>query len=231
MIVWIVAAAALGLAAGWWLTRAAARRATRTDAAAALRRTLLRSRTEADERERIYRDLHDDIGAKLLDLALTADDPRHADLARSILQDLRDVVSRSRGAPGTLQAVLDEIRAECEQRLDAFGVALRWQADDALPDPQLGHAESLHLYRIVREALTNALKHARPAAIRVRVVAAGGELLIDVTDEGGDAPATIGGGRGTENMVARAEALQGSIHWTPGTQGGTKVVLKVPLPD
>ena len=55
----------------------------------------------AAERERIYSDLHDDIGAKLLGLIHSAPNPLQADSARAILQDLRDVVTRSRGTPGT----------------------------------------------------------------------------------------------------------------------------------
>lgn len=192
---------------------------------------LERAHLTADERERIYRDLHDDIGAKLLDLALTAETPRQADLARSVLQDLRDVVSRSRGEPGTLQDTLADIHEECRQRLEALDVALEWQADDDLPDPELDHGEALHLHRIVREAMTNALRHARPARIRVRAMRGQGELLLDITDEGGFAASASGtGGRGTEGMQARAEELQGSIRWTPGTMGGTKVILRMPLP-
>ena len=46
-----------------------------------------------EERERIYRDLHDDVGAKLLSLVYRAQRPEDADLARSALRDLREVVS------------------------------------------------------------------------------------------------------------------------------------------
>lgn len=197
-------------------------------------RRLERTSAAADERERIFNDLHDDIGAKLLNLIYTAEKPAQADLARSVLQDLRDVVTRSRGTPGTLLDVLSDIRAESEQRLAALGVALAWQQDDTLPDPSMDHAQALHLYRIVREALTNALRHARPQRMRIRARHAAPELLLDVTDEGGeggeDAVINVGAGRGTTGMQERAAELQGSIAWSPGTQGGTKVVLRFPLP-
>ncbi|MCR6700833.1 MAG: hypothetical protein NVV68_06655 [Dokdonella sp.] len=71
----------------------------------------------AAERERIYADLHDDLGARLLDLVYRAPTPAEADRVRAILQDLRDVVTRSRGTPGTLGDVLADIRAEAVQRL------------------------------------------------------------------------------------------------------------------
>ncbi len=66
----------------------------------------------AQERERIYADLHDDMGARLLTLVHTAENPRQADIARSLLQEMRRVVTRSRGTPGTLTDVLADIRSD-----------------------------------------------------------------------------------------------------------------------
>jgi len=229
----VLAALVLGALVGFALSR---RMPRGPDAAAqaqtAERHRLERAQAAAEERERIYNDLHDDIGAKLLNLIYAAEKPAHADLARSVLQDLRDVVTRSRGTPGSLLEVLADIRAESEQRLGALGVGLVWEQEDGLPDPAMDHGQALHLYRIVREAVTNALRHARPASIRIRVRRAARTLMLDVTDAGGAAGAVeVGAGRGTTGMQERAAELHGSISWTPGTQGGTKVVLQFPLPE
>jgi signal transduction histidine kinase len=194
---------------------------------------LRRAEIIAEERQRIFGDLHDDIGAKLLDLVHTASTPEQADLARTALQDLRDVVSRSRGAPGSLLQVLGEMRSEAESRLMAGGVTLEWVQASDLPDPLLDQGHALHLYRIVREAISNALKHARPGQVRIRVSALGAaDLLLDITDDGPEPFAPEAGtGQGTDSMRNRADALRGSIDWEKGTTGGTKVVLRVPLPD
>lgn len=188
----------------------------------------------AQERERIHADLHDDLGARMLELIYAAPDRATADRARAILQDLRDTVSRSRCEPGTLLDVLASIRAEAAQRLAGAGVELSWQAADDLPDPPLDQGTALHLHRIVREAISNAIRHARARRLRVRVqLGAGRTLLLELTDEGGgEAPAPVAGsgGTGVVNMRARAQALQGQIDWSEGTLGGTKVLLKAPLP-
>lgn len=194
-------------------------------------RRLERIEAAAEERERIYSDLHDDIGAKLLDLIYSAEKPEQADLARSVLQDLRDVVSRSRGAPGSLLEILGEIRAEAEHRLSRVDVALLWEQVDELPDPPLDRAQSLHLFRIVREAVTNAIRHAHAQRLRIRVGRSARELLLDITDDGSGPSASPGTGAGTGNMRARAAELQGSIRWGTGTLGGTKVALRFPLPN
>jgi signal transduction histidine kinase len=221
----------------WWRERALARRLLREggDARAQLessfaeRERLIRERVAAEERERIYADLHDDIGARLLSLIYASPSAVQADLARTLLQDLRDVVSRSRGAPGTLLEVLQEIRSEAEQRLTLTGGTLGWEQPEALPDPQLDQGQALHLFRIVREALSNALQHGAARHVRIRVARSGEHLVLDVTDDG---PGNNGQpeGRGSDNMRQRAAELHGTIDWDAGTLGGTKVLLRFPLP-
>lgn len=178
------------------------------------------------ERERIYQDLHDDIGAKLLQLVHGAESPQQADLARAVLQDLRDVVSRSRRPPAPLLQLLGEIEAESRQRLAAAGAELVWEQEPDLPDLPLDQAQTLHLIRIGREAISNALRHGGAQWLRVRVFRVGTELVLEITDDGRFAPARIGEGRGTHTMRERAAGLGGDIQWNQGTLGGTKVILR-----
>ncbi|MGB0135226.1 sensor histidine kinase [Dokdonella sp.] len=194
------------------------------------REALIRAQATMAERERIYGDLHDDIGARLLGMIHAAESPEQADRARAVLQDLRDVVTRSRGTPGSLSDTLADIRSETSQRLAAAGIELVWELSDDLPDPELDTARALHLHRIVREAISNVIRHARAARVRIRIKALGGKLLLDLTDDGGgQEPASKSRGRGVENMRERAAELAGDIDWKPGTEGGTKVLLTMPL--
>ncbi len=189
----------------------------------------IRAEAIAEERERIYSNLHDDLGAKLLQLIYSATTPEQADTARSLLQDVRDVVTRSRGAPGSLLEILGEIRSEAEQRLRTVDIALDWQQPDDLVDPALDQAQSLHLFRIVREAISNVIRHARAQALRVRMASDGRVLRLELIDDG-VGPSNTGAGRGKDNMRARARELDGDITWKGGTAGGTKVLLSFPLP-
>jgi len=79
-------------------------------------------------------------------------------------------------------------------------------------------------------AVTNALRHGHATHIRVRAKAVGQSLLLDVTDNGPGLAAEHHAGRGTDSMRNRAQQLAGTIDWTAGTRGGTKVVLEFPLP-
>lgn len=213
----------------WRQRRALQALAQRIEAQSRAQHEAIRTQAATAERERIYSNLHDDLGAKLLQLIYSAATPEQADLARSILQDVRDVVTRSRGAPGSLLEILGEIRSEAEQRLRTVGIALDWQQPDDLPDPALDEGQSLHLFRIVREAISNVIRHARAHALRVRMASDGRALRLELIDDG-IGPSTSAGGRGKDNMRARAQALDGDITWKGGTAGGTKVLLSFPLP-
>ncbi len=219
------------LAAGLWRARRALHdERARTTARVAEREALAREQASASERERIYEDLHDDLGARLLGMIHAADSAQQADRARAALQDLRDVVTRSRGTPGTLGDVLAGIRGEADQRLAAAGIELFWDVPAGLPDPDLDTARALHLYRIVREAISNVIRHADARRVRVRAAIVGSHLRLEVTDDGSGAGAVApADGSGLRNMRVRAAELAGDIDWKAGTEGGTKVVLSVPL--
>lgn len=222
--------AALGAVLWRWRRAEAALAALRAAAAREpAAQALALEQAVARERERIHDDLHDDLGARLLELVYAAPDAATADLARAALQDLRDVVSRSRGASGGLPEVLADVRAEAAQRLSSAGIALRWEQPDALPELDFDRARALHLYRIVREAVSNAIRHAQARVLRVRVHIGADRLALELTDDGAGVNAVDGAGQGMRSMRARAEQLHGAIRWAPGTEGGTKVLLTVPL--
>ncbi len=221
-MIWLaLAMAALAAVLAWrWWPRALPPPAPMANQEAAL----------AAERQRIYQDLHDDLGAKLLSLIHRAPDATTADVARSALQDLRDVVSRARGEPGSLLDSLGEIECEARQRLEASGGVLLWEQEDGIADPRLDHAQALQLYRIVREAIINALRHAQARHVRIRVRQRGATLYLDVTDDGPGLAAEAARGQGLAGMRQRAGELGGAIDWTAGSVGGTKVLLQFPLP-
>jgi signal transduction histidine kinase len=182
------------------------------------RRTLLERETAAaDERERIYRDLHDDIGAKLLSLAIRAKQPQDADIARSALQDLRDVVSRSAHADVPLSDLLADSRDEVRSRCKAAELPLVWNQPDDLPERNMTAAEALNLSRILREAVSNVLRHSGAKALTFSVHFTQGEYGFALEDDGiGTARQP---GRGMRNMQARAAQLGGRIEWFWGERG------------
>jgi signal transduction histidine kinase len=187
-----------------------------------------RERIAAQERAKIFRDLHDDIGVKLLALLHTVNDVRQADLVRSVIYDLRDIVSRSRRPPGTLLEVLAQIRDEMEQRLEALGVNLVW-LQKPTPDVPMTSFSALNLFRIMREAVTNAIRHGRAREIRVHIACEESMLMFAIVNDGGGPLRASATGTGTLGMRERATSLSGTLHWSEEPGGGVRVALQVPL--
>jgi signal transduction histidine kinase len=195
------------------------------------------------EREQIYADLHDDVGAKLLELIYRAESPENAALARAALSDLRDVVSRTRGEPASLLESLGEMECEAQRRLGSAGITLNWRQDHDIAERALDAVQHLHLFRIVREAISNAIRHAHAQCLNVRLAVVANILRIEIKDDGvglaqagaADAGAGTGAdgaresGRGKDSMRKRADQLNGHITWRGGTEGGTRVLLSLPL--
>jgi signal transduction histidine kinase len=75
------------------------------------------------------------------------------------------------------------------------------------------------------------MRHAPVERMRVVVGRVGNDLVFEVTDDGHFDPTRIGEGRGTRSMQSRAGELHGNISWQAGTLGGTKVLLRFPLPS
>src|SRR5690606_3729613 len=89
-------------------------------------------------------------------------------------------------------------------------------------------------FRIIQEALTNAVKHGRPGRIEVTVAYEPAALRVTVTDDGNSPPATepgrSGGGYGILGMRERAHSVGGQVSAGPRAGGGFEVAAVLPLP-
>jgi len=182
-----------------------------------------------EERDRIHRDLHDDLGATLLSILHSAASEESADLARAALQHLRDVVSLRPEEMISLRAALQETQDEISHRARMARVELDWQhlqgADANIPAQQ-----ALHLLRIVREGVSNVLRHSRATRVAVAITRERGKLCVRISDNGQGIDGGRPRGRGMSNMRTRAAELGGDIEWLPAVPGpGTTVVLTIPL--
>lgn len=185
----------------------------------------------AAERERIYRDLHDDVGAKLLSLVYRAGTPESADLARSALQDLRDVVSTTQQENLNLADICADWRAECEQRLTEAGVLLDWIQMNGLDAWSLTQPQALNLGRILREAVSNLIKHAKAHRAQVEIGLTSATLHLSIRDDGvGCAGAAQrSSGRGLRNMEQRALRIDAQISRLTLATGGCEISVWLPL--
>jgi len=186
------------------------------------------------ERGRIVRDLHDDVGAELATLQHRLRHTEHAERIEQTIRTLRAVTSTLHTQAAPLAEVAGGWRAEVVERCEAAGVALTWRQDQRLEGVFLSPHQALNLCRIVREAVSNALRHGHPANLWVDLGMDDGSLLFQVTDDG----CGLAGGNGAQgrcghgrlNMEQRATELGGGVEWQTSPEGGCRVVVKVALP-
>ncbi len=198
---------------------------------------LERERTISAERERMTADMHDGIGGQLVHaLAVIENNPQFQPMEpilRGALDDLRLIIDSADPMEGDLLVVLSNFRARNERRVQAGGVSFLWQVTDLPALPDFGPHKILQVLRILQEALTNVLKHARATQVTVRTGSAVDEagrttVIVDVMDDGtGFVPSNVAG-RGLGNMRRRAQELGGSVELTP-TEKGARLRLILPV--
>lgn len=183
----------------------------------------------AEERQRISRDLHDDVGARLLSGLHRNDIGETRKILREAIADIRTIAGALAGDRLPLSAVLGDLRHETAQRVEAAGLALDWPlaTTDEAPEVMVDYALYRHLVSMVREVISNALRHAGAGRISVTVDWDHRRLRAIITDDG-IGLSRKGGGNGLRNIAERMSEIGGWIDFPPVEQG-TRVTLAIPL--
>jgi two-component system sensor histidine kinase DesK len=183
------------------------------------------------ERERIARDLHDVLGHTLSVIILKSElagklidrDPERAkaeiaDVERTSREALSEVRSTIRGYRAhSLEAEL----AQAKATLETAGVSVKTESADIALSP----AQESVVALIVREAVTNVVRHAQARHCWLRLAPLNGRVLLEVKDDGrGGSPDE---GNGLRGMRERIEALGGTLKRE--TTGGTRLSIQFPL--
>ena len=203
-----------------------------------------------EERLRIARELHDITAHSLSIIAVQAGaaervllrDPGSAGHA---LVAIRETASRSldelRSLVGVLRGAGDDstaVRAPREPQPSLLGLPdfvrsvedAGVRVDLSVPD-DLGDLPAfvdLSAFRIVQEALTNVVRHARASRVSVSITRENGSLVIVVEDDGRGTGDIEAGGHGIDGMRERVAALDGTFEAGPGPEGGFRVFARLP---
>lgn len=184
------------------------------------------------ERERIARDIHDDLGAKLLSLLYRSKEEDQP-LVREAIICTRELINTLNLTAVSLPLAVSRWQTEIRERLEPAQIAFSWKSHGDADSVVLNARQNANLTRILREALTNAIKHAAPQKIETRMTVQHEHLQISLRDDGrGDGRTHFDqGGRGAAIMQARAAELGGSVQWIFHEQGskGCEVLMRIPL--
>lgn len=211
-------------------------------------RELARREVAAQERERarISRELHDDAGQYLTALQMLVKVARDrlppgvegevgekldeairltdavTDRLRGIAQGLRPPALDTLGIRAALAGLCREVSRQSSLPVSYEGETVRGLGDDA----------QITLYRVLQEALTNAVKYAHPTRITVRLYTSGSDVYLEVADDGvGFDPAEAlseGGGLGLAGMRERLDSLGGRLEIDTGAGRGSRLLAFIP---
>ena len=195
-----------------------------------------------DDRDRIARDLHDRVIQRVYAVGMTLQEATRSN-------DLPQVMQRINKSVDDLDATISEIRTSIyELGEDSVPAGLRHSVLDLVSElsPMLGARPEVtfsgpidnavsqriadNLLAVLREALTNAGKHAKATHYRVSLTVTD-DVTLEVSDNGVGVSRPQGSeqGLGLANLRSRAEKLHGTFEVTPVDLGGTRVTWRVPL--
>lgn len=204
------------------------------------------------DRARIARDLHDDLGAEVTRIKLLGElverdagqaEPtaRHghqiALTSRELAQHLDELVWVVNPEKDHLENLVSYLAALSEEMLAMTAIRFRLDFPEELPDaPLSGHLRH-RLLLAFKEALNNVVKHAQATEVQVRLRLPPGELVLSVEDNGRGfdrqlsalRPQPVHGGNGLANLQARLAGVGGTSRVESQPGAGTKVELRVKL--
>lgn len=197
-----------------------------------------------EERRRIARELHDELGQRLtiLKMELASPSPvasgKVADERRTVMLQMVDETIHSvrRIATELRPLMLDDLGlnaaiewlAQGWARRMGVGMQLRLDSDE----PAVGQATGIAVYRMVQEALTNVARHARATKVRISVTRDNGQLVLEVLDNGVgfDEPSMYNAGsHGLMGIRERAYMLGGQLEIGNAAAGGGRILVRLPF--
>jgi signal transduction histidine kinase len=185
-------------------------------------------------RSRIAADLHDDLSQQLMAVRLALHVESNSDgaspKAEGLLQGLADSIrslshhlDSSRARSRSFQEDMRELASSMSSERLQVKIDLQGE-DELLP------TASLELYRIVQEALANAVHHGKARRVEIRVRNLSHEMELEVRDDGqGIDPNRIVEGMGLRGIRARVSRLDGAVRLEGGPGRGTELRVRVPL--
>jgi signal transduction histidine kinase len=188
-------------------------------------------------------DLHDDLGAELSSLLLLTRMERERPgsgglerverMAGQLTDKVKEVIWTTDPGLDTLEATLTFIQRQVITLCTRHGLRVRTTIPRELPRIEIPAGMRRELYLIAKEALNNTIKHAGATAFMFIATLENGMLELVLADDGqgGASAGDDQGGRGLKNMHGRAEELDATLTITDVRPHGTRVTLRVAVPE
>lgn len=199
-------------------------------------------RRKMHEEQLLIRDLHDGIGGLTANVAILAEVGRReaeterderrferiSQLASEGGAEVHSLMNSIEAREMTWADLFDECRDYGRKVLGFHGIRFSFEERGYCGQPDPGVFPGLSLLRVVREAMTNIVKHAGCSEVVATAEFTTGKLLFSLQDNGCGLPERVEKGRGLGNMRSRIVEMGGCMSWN--NEGGLRLTFEVPLP-
>ncbi|MFO1340968.1 MAG: sensor histidine kinase [Burkholderiaceae bacterium] len=200
---------------------------------------------QESERRALARELHDEFGQRCSAIraetawlrrsaggdreGMLAAAARADQAAQDLYQLVRDLLRRLRPADLDALGLVAALQALCESWEERSGIGCTFHHGGV--EGSLGDTVDIAVYRIVQEALTNVMRHARAGQVSIRLICDGGELQLGIHDDGrGMDVGAPSRGLGLLGAAERAAAIGGTLDIDSHLGRGVRLTLRAPLP-
>lgn len=203
-------------------------------------RSIAAKREIEEERARIARDIHDDLGASLTRILLlsrpsaagigtqpTAILPQIHETSRHLIRSMGEVVWAVNPEQDTFDALADYLGNYAQSFLGLAGIRCRLEMPLKLPGRSISAQIRHNLFLAYKEALNNVVKYSGAGVVRVSLIPGDAKMVLKIEDDGMGIGAEAGKGHGLSNMRNRLEKIGGSCKVVSDAGEGTAVIFEV----
>ncbi len=197
-------------------------------------------------RNRVARDLHDDMGSTLSTINILSSmaksriniDPvktteylgKISDNSQRMMDAMDDIVWSIKPSNDSIQKIAARMREFATNVLEAKEIELDFRVDESVFDVKLNMEARRDFFLVFKEAVNNAAKYSKAGMVIIQLGLHNNRLVLVVEDDGiGFDPDMADSGNGLCNMQKRADAMHGRLQVLSKPVGGTQVTLNVPV--
>ncbi len=199
-------------------------------------------------RNKVARDLHDDVGSTLSTINILSSmaktklltEPvktseyitKITNYSQAMMESMDDIVWSIKPDNDTIQKIVARMREHASSILEPKDVKISFDIDDSIYDMKLNMETRRDIFLIFKEAINNIAKYSRCTEVNIRLAYMNRKMLFSIADNGvGFDPDAAGSGNGLGNMKKRTEALDGTLKIISKQGSGTEISLIFPAAD
>ncbi len=196
--------------------------------------------TEIEERQRIAKDIHDELGSGLTKIRFMSELAQKeknvsvgslnsiAETSNSLVENMRDLIWLMNPDNASLENLVARIREHSSQFLEDFGIEVKYDFPNTLPLIEISKEFNRNIFMVVKEALNNIVKHSKATLVKITMVV-DTNFNIEICDNGTGTVLTKTDGNGLKNMAYRIKQLNGNFKIDSKSGNGTSLYISTPL--